>query len=61
MIWIQEKRARHEVGFEKVEGKANPADAMTNYLGVDTLEKMCTIMSVKWEQGRASAGLEVKS
>ena len=61
MLWIQEKRARDEIGFEKVEGKSNPADTMTKYLGVDTLQKMCTVMSIKWEQGRASAGLEVKS
>ena len=61
LLWIQEKKAQDVIDYGKVEGKRNPADMMTKYVGPSTLLDLCDLISTEWVAGRASASLEVKS
>ena len=61
LLWVQEKRAQDVVDFRKVEGKINPADMMTKYIGPATLIALCDIVGTEWGTGRARKGLELKS
>ena len=48
------------VEFKKVEGKINPADMMTKYVGPGTLVELCNIIGTSWKTGRADSSLELK-
>ena len=58
-LWIQEKESTGELGYKKVKGEANPADAGTKYLSES---KMCQFMETVLQEpvgGRAETSLKV--
>ena len=61
LLWAQEKKAQDVVDFRKVEGKINPADMMTKYIGPATLITLCDIIETEWRTGRAETSLELKN
>ena len=61
LLWVQEKKAQDVVDYKKVEGKSNPADIMTKYVGPATLQDLCGLLGAVWLEGRAKSSLEVKS
>ena len=60
-LWLQEleKRAVDPVKFGKVDGTANPADALTKYLDQRLVQRYFEYTGHRLELGRASAGLKV--
>ena len=61
LLWVQEKKAQDVIDFNKVEGKINPADVMTKYVGPATLLDLCDLIGTTWIEGRARTSLAVKS
>ena len=51
-LWIQEKRARGEMTFEKVDGEANPADMMTKGVNGEKIERFCKVLGFEKKEGR---------
>ena len=52
-LWIQEKAARKELEFGKVEGSWNAADLLTKYLGQEDILKHMTALGIEFTSGRA--------
>ena len=60
LFWVKEKKVQDVIDFNKVEGKINPADVMTKYVGPSTLADLCDLIGTSWMEGRARASLSVK-
>ena len=54
-MWVQEKKAHDVIDFNKVEGKANPVDMMTKYVGPCPFADVSDLVGTSWIQGRAKA------
>ena len=61
LLWVQEKKAQDIIDFNKVEGKGNPADMMTKYIGPATLVELSKLLGYSWIEGRAKTSLAVKT
>ena len=59
LLWVQEKKAQDVVELKKVEGKINPADMMTKYVGPGTLVELCSIIGTSWKSGRVDTSLKL--
>ena len=60
LLWIQEKEAKEDVQFEKVDGKMNPADLMTKNLGRERSEQHANRLGQRIADGRAGQGLKLQ-
>jgi hypothetical protein len=60
LLWIQEKRVKEELLFEKVLGTENPADMMTKYLEAVKSQKFSSMLQQVFREGRAKDGLRVQ-
>ena len=58
-LWVQEKQETGELGFKKVDGKENPADAGTKYLSEDKMEKYMGMALQASVEGRAESSLRI--
>ena len=54
-LWVQEVRAEGRLGYHKVLGSRNPADAMTKYMTSVLLEQHMTTVGMISRGGRADA------
>ena len=59
-LWIQEKLEDGDLLMEKVGTEWNPADLLTKGLGREKLERFVSMISQKFESGRADASLKLK-
>lgn len=60
LLWEQEKNAHDIFDDYKIEGKSNPMEFVTKYVGPVTLDELGILMYSKWEFGRAGASLSIK-
>jgi hypothetical protein len=60
LLWIQEKRERNELIFEKIKGEKNPADLLTKHVNSSKVEEHTERVSGEWRTGRAATGLKVQ-
>jgi hypothetical protein len=60
LLWIQEKRERSELMFEKIKGEKNPADLLTKHVNSSKVEEHTERVSGEWRTGRAATGLKVQ-
>ena len=58
MLWIQERVEDGDLAVTKVDGKENPADAMTKHLPAKTMDGLLDRMRQERRDGRASHSLE---
>ena len=58
-LWVQEKREREEIRFQKVGGTNNPADLMTKGLDQNTMVGHIDRLNVQRAGGRAEASLSI--
>ena len=59
-IWIQEKKSKEELTFEKVLGTENPADMMTKNLDAAKIQKFTSMLQQVFREGREKDGLKVQ-
>ena len=52
-LWLQKEVLQGKVAVEKIPGDSNPADLMTKYLNVDTIEKRLNGMGLVKVEGNA--------
>ncbi len=55
LLWIQQTAAEKRLSYQKVLGVDNPADLMTKYLNVETIDRHCNKLNVSFPGGRAAA------
>ena len=60
-LWIQQAHAEKRLGFHKVPGVDNPADALTKHLPAEVLEKRMRRMNTSFEGGRAESAPKLDS
>ena len=58
-LWIQEKESIGELGYKKVKGEANPADAGTKYLSESKMVQFMETVLQEPVGGRAETSLKV--
>ena len=51
-LWVQEKRRMGVIDYGKVDGKENPADALTKGLDKETLDKHTKVLGMVRASGR---------
>ena len=59
MLWVQDKRANGELGYQKIEGAENLGDLMTKYLGSSLMRNHLEALTLEVRGGRAKEGLAV--
>ena len=60
-LWIQQANHEKRLGFHKVPGAENPADALTKHLPAELLERHMKAMSTTFESGRATTAPTLNS
>ena len=58
-LWVQEKQDTGELGYKKVDGSENPADAGTKYLSEEKMRKMMSSVLQEPVEGRSSISLRI--
>ena len=58
-LWLQDKVRSGDISVHKVNGKDNPADALTKWVDRATLEKALERMRILPEGGRAASAAQV--
>ena len=53
-LWVQEKVANGEFSLHKIPGEVNLVDLCTNHVNPNTLEKMMTLFSLEFCEGRSA-------
>ncbi len=61
LLWIQQTAAEKRLKYSKVLGVENPADLMTKYLNVETIDRHCKKLDVSFPGGRAAAAPQLNS
>ena len=59
-LWIQERVERGQLELHKVWGEWNPADLLTKSLARTKMERFMSLAKHRYEDGRASASLQLK-
>ena len=60
-LWIQERVERGELEMQKVWGEWNPADLLTKNLARAKVDRFVSLANHRFEEGRASASLQLKT
>ena len=60
-LWIQERVERGELEMQKVWGEWNPADLLTKSLARAKVDRFVRLANHRFEEGRASASLQLKA
>ena len=60
LLWIQEKKSKEELTFEKVLGTENPADMMTKNLKAIKIHNRSSMLQQVFREGRAQDSLKVQ-
>jgi hypothetical protein len=59
LLWVQQRKLRKELGFEKINGKENPSDLMTKGLDEVSLLKMVEKLGCSFRGGRAETSVKL--
>jgi hypothetical protein len=54
-LWVQEVRAEGRLGYKKVLGSRNPADALTKYMASPLMEQHVATVGLEFRGGRADS------
>ena len=58
-LWLQEKRLRSELAFNKIAGEDNPADGLTKHVRQELAQKYASSTGIRLSQDRAKESLQV--
>ena len=59
LLWVQQRKLRKELEFEKINGKENPSDLMTKGLDEVSLLKMVEKSGCSFREGRADISVKL--
>ena len=61
LLWIQQTAAEKRLKYTKVLGTDNPADLLTKYLPLETLDRHCQKLDITFPTGRAAAAPQLNT